>query len=402
MIRNSHVAVVGLGGVGSHSAIMLARGGVEHLTLVDFDMVTVSSLNRHACAALRDVGIPKVTCVANAIQDIAGEGTVDVAAHVEMLTGESAPRLIPSSEVSSSLCSKPISMVVDAIDDVPTKAALISHCLRHKIRVISCMGAGGKADVTRLHVSDLRTASRDPLASKLRQFLKKDFLGGGGENGGGDASSYLDDMSRLTIVYSTEKIVAKLADFTDEQREEGVHRFGAIDGMRIRVVPVLGTMPAVMGQSLAAVALTELGRKPFQPVAGERVGRSTRHTTLQRLNAREKRIEKRVLAEAGLDALPDPSGCRVHGTWIGPTQVDDDDVEYLLEIWRNRCGISNARLGASLELVRWKASEPAACDNLVLMSAATVKRYDQEGKQWISPDAQRRVHERLATCQLDR
>jgi tRNA A37 threonylcarbamoyladenosine dehydratase len=395
------VAVVGLGGVGSHAAVMLARGGVEHLTLVDFDMVTVSSLNRHACAALRDVGTPKVACVADSIRDIAGEGTVEVAAHVEMLTAESAPRLIPPG--GSPRCGKPVALVVDAIDDVPTKAALISHCLRHQIRVISCMGAGGKADVTRLHVSDLRAASRDPLASKLRQFLKKDFAGDGVDGGGGASSSYLDDMSRLTIVYSTEKTVAKLADFTDEQREEGVHRFGAIDGMRIRVVPVLGTMPAVMGQSLAAVALTELGGKPFQPVTGERVGRSTRHTTLQRLSAREKRIEKRVLAEAGLDGIPGPSGgCRVNGTWIGPTLVDDDDVEYLLEIWRNRCGVSNARLGASLELVRWDASEPAACDNLVLMSAAAVKRYDQEGKDWISPEIRQRVRERLATCRLDR
>ena len=60
-IQNSKVCVVGLGGVGSHTAVMLARGGVETLRFIDFDQVTLSSLNRHACATLQDVGIPKVT-----------------------------------------------------------------------------------------------------------------------------------------------------------------------------------------------------------------------------------------------------------------------------------------------------------------------------------------------------
>lgn len=411
-IRSSRVVVVGLGGVGSHAAIMLARGGVERLTLIDFDLVTVSSLNRHACATLGDVGTPKVECVQRTIEAIAGPGTVNAMCHVEMLTAESAPRLIPPppssdtenrSESTNGHSTTTTTIVVDAIDDVPTKAALIAHCLSlPNVRVVSCMGAGGKADLTRLHVSDLRTASRDPLASKLRQTLKKMRKASNPTNDNDTDEAYLDDMSRLTVLYSSEKTVVKLADFTDEQRREGVHQFGAVDGMRIRIVPVLGTMPAIMGQSLAAIVLTELGHKPFQPVTGERVGRSTRHSTLQRLSSREKRIEKHVLADAGLGALQDPAGCDVNGTWVGPIFVDDDDVEYLLEVWRNRCGISNARLGASLELVRWDLSKPAACDNLVLMSAATIKRYDRDGKGWISEEVQQRVVERLATCRVDR
>ena len=63
-------------------------------------------------------------------------------------------------------------VIIDAIDDVPTKANLIAHCARRGIRVVSCMGAGGKADPTRIHISDLRSASRDPLATAVRQKLR--------------------------------------------------------------------------------------------------------------------------------------------------------------------------------------------------------------------------------------
>jgi tRNA A37 threonylcarbamoyladenosine dehydratase len=87
---------------------------------------------------------------------------------VEMYTAESGPRLLqlPDNEPTWDL-------VIDAIDDVPTKAALVAQCLKADIRVLSCMGAGGKSDVTRVHVSDLKTAARDPLATKLRQHVKK-------------------------------------------------------------------------------------------------------------------------------------------------------------------------------------------------------------------------------------
>jgi tRNA A37 threonylcarbamoyladenosine dehydratase len=182
-------------------------------------------------------------------------------------------------------------MVIDAIDDVPTKSALLACCIDKHLRVISCMGAGGKSDVTRLHISDLRTASRDPLASKLRQHLKRILPGN---------DSYMDKMEQLAVVYSSEKTVMKLADFTEEQKA-APHDYGAVDGMRIRVLPVLGTMPAVMGMTCAAMALCELGDKPFsvcdisfaececvtfvfhsrflivQPVTGERVGRNVRN-----------------------------------------------------------------------------------------------------------------------------
>lgn len=248
-LRGSSVIVVGLGGVGSHAAHMLARAGVSHLRLIDFDQVTLSSLNRHACATLADVGIPKATCLQRFLESICPDPSqLKVESVVQMYTSENGEQLLHGDW----------DMVIDAIDDVPTKSALLACCIAKHLRVISCMGAGGKSDVTRLHISDLRTASRDPLASKLRQNLKRILP---------ESDSYMDNMEQLAVVYSSEKTVMKLADFTEEQKA-APHEYGALDGMRIRVLPVLGTMPAVMGMTCAAMALCELGGKPFSVCDG--------------------------------------------------------------------------------------------------------------------------------------
>lgn len=363
-IQNSKVCIVGLGGVGSHTAVMLARGGVKHLRLIDFDQVTLSSLNRHACATLLDVGIPKVTCVKNFCENL---GVTSIDARAEMYAKDSGPTLLGDTTWD---------LVIDCIDDVPTKAALLSYCIRNKIRVFSCMGAGGKSDVTRLHISDIRTASRDPLATKLRNTLKRAMKG---EN-----DSYLDDMEQLTIIFSSEKSVAKLADLTEEQKEQkDKSQFGAVDGMRIRVLPVLGPIPAVMGQSLAAMAMCDLGKKPIlNPVTGERVGRNVRNKMFQHIMRREQQIESGTL--------------QVNASYTGRIEIGPDDIDYLLGVWRNRCGVTGARLGTVLELVRWDLSKPATSDNLVLMCTHALKAYDTEGKSSIPEEIQQRIEARLA------
>ena len=389
-IRRSKICVVGLGGVGSHTAVMLARGGVEYLRLIDFDQVTLSSLNRHACATLQDVGIPKVTCVKEFCHKL---GVKNIDARADMYTRESGPTLLNTDDGEYTW-----DLVIDCIDDVPTKAALLAYCIQKGIRVLSCMGAGGKSDVTRLHISDLRTAAKDPLASKLRQTLKRTMKSNlvipGNSVDSVKDDSYLDDMDRLTIIYSSEMAVAKLADLTEEQKlEADKNQFGAVDGMRIRVLPVLGPIPAVMGQSLAAIAMCELGEKPIlQPVTGERVGRTARNKMLQHLKRREEQIANCTLTvNAGLD-----NGNR----WTGPIQIDLDDVEYLMGVWRNRCALTGARLGTVLELVRWDMSKPSTCDNLVMMSAHAMKQYDEMGRDCVSEEIQNRIEQRLASCRL--
>jgi tRNA A37 threonylcarbamoyladenosine dehydratase len=336
----------------------------------------------------------------------------------------------------------------------------VAQCLKANIRVLSCMGAGGKSDVTRVHVSDLKTAARDPLATKLRQHLKKlmgdekvvnsnkiNFSNGNSKNSkktsfnnGGDKMNhkkkkdkddeyqeYLENMQQLTVVYSSEKTVVKLADFSDEQKDANdgtddgtaFHEYGAVDNMRVRVLPVLGTMPAVMGQALAAVALTDLGGKPFQAVPMEKISRNVRNKVHQKLMRREELLTRTMFKmvnkfdpdEKGDEDSPgallwkelNSKGGMVGGVWVGPLSIDIDDFDYLLDVWRNRCAVTGARLGTTLQLTRWDMQRPGTCDNLVLMSQHALLAYDKEGgKDKIPAHVQKTIEARLATCILDR
>lgn len=94
-------------------------------------------------------------------------------------------------------------------------------------------------------------------------------------------------------------------------------------------------------------------------------------------------------------------GRLVNGQWIGPVQIDGDDVEYLLEVWRNRCAVTGDRLGTVLELVRWDLSRPSTCNNIVLMGASALQKYDKEGKTSIPKEVQDRIEARLRTCRPD-
>lgn len=411
-LRKARVCVIGVGGVGSHAAHMLARSGLGYLHLVDFDQVTVSSLNRHACAVLADVGRPKVTVLQEYLQQICpDERYLQIGVDATMFTEGTAEALLGSR--------RKWDMVVDCIDDIPTKTALVAYCVKHKIPVISCMSAGGKADPTRMLLTDLKSAAKDPLATKLRLSLQKYPTTR-------DDDSFLEDMERLAIVYSHEKTVVQLAEFTEEQKAEGVHNFGAVDGMRIRIVPVQGTMPALMGQAMAAYCLNRLSAmKPFQPTTVEPLAKSTRHKMYQRFRNQESRIKQKVLAMPNATSRPcldnrEPelkcelvtvvpsSGENPSVTyWVGDPQIDIyEDMEYLCEIWRNRCAITGARLGTVLQLARWDWSKPSTCDNLVLLSAAVLKHFDSCDpnlyKEQMDPSKRESIEKRLALCRIDR
>lgn len=450
-ITNAHVLIVGLGGVGSHIAHMLARSGVKYLRLIDFDMITVSSLNRHAVATMSDVGLPKATVLANHLRAICpDEQMLVLDPVVRMYTGNpdtDGNILDPPSSLSSS--SKSWNVVIDAIDDVPTKTLLIAHFAKQQNhndghpRILSCMGAGGKADPTRIHISDLRSACRDPLAASVRQRLRllgkketkhmtgniKTITDGSGITNGGWLSC-LDDESRLAVIYSSEQTVAKLADITPEQMTDGIHNFGQVDNMRVRILPVLGTMPAIMGQALAAMALCELGGKAFTPMSAERVGRNVRHRLYQHLKSREKKLEDRFsnssfsASSSSMVRTPLEGGSTTvneelnnnnnnndnstyNNIYVGPIMIDPDDVEYIMsELWKNQCAISGDRLGTTLELHRWDRSRPAMPNNLVLLSAKTATKFEVDfdkfgdGRLGVDEAIRRRVDARLRLCVL--
>lgn len=137
-VRKSFIIVVGCGGVGSWAATMLARSGVGKIRLIDFDQVTLSSLNRHAVATLEDVGTPKVACIVKRLEQ--------VAPWVEIEPRNDLWKM----EVAEELLSGNPTFVIDAIDNIDTKVDLLYYCKSRNIPIISSMGAGCKSDPTRV------------------------------------------------------------------------------------------------------------------------------------------------------------------------------------------------------------------------------------------------------------
>ena len=162
-IENAFVIVVGLGGVGSHAAHMLARAGVKKLRLIDFDNVTLSSLNRHAVATRKDVGIPKVQACKQHFETFIPKHKCEIEAINRMYTNEASDELLSGNP----------DFVLDCIDDTDTKSDLILACKRLSCKFIVSLGAGAKADPTRIHISDISDALADPLGVKIRLLLKQ-------------------------------------------------------------------------------------------------------------------------------------------------------------------------------------------------------------------------------------
>ena len=163
-LASAHVVVVGVGGVGGYAAEILARSGVGHLTLIDADDVAESNLNRQLIALNSTIGESKVALFKERFKDINSD--IDVRAVKEFLTPDNIDSLIGE---------KP-DFVIDAIDTVAPKVALISHAIKQRIPIISSMGAGGRIDPTAVGYFDLWQTREDGLARAVRQRLKKEGL----------------------------------------------------------------------------------------------------------------------------------------------------------------------------------------------------------------------------------
>jgi tRNA A37 threonylcarbamoyladenosine dehydratase len=161
-LGGAHACVIGIGGVGSWAAEALARSGVGRLTLIDLDHVAESNVNRQVHALEATLGQAKVEAMRERIAQINPDCRVDCIE--EFIAPENVATLLPACD-----------LVLDCIDQVQAKAALIAHCRRHKIAVVTTGGAGGRRDPTRIKVEDLSRTTQDALASKLRAKLRKDY-----------------------------------------------------------------------------------------------------------------------------------------------------------------------------------------------------------------------------------
>ena len=174
-IKNSNVIVFGVGGVGSFAAEAIARAGVGKLTIVDFDDVDITNINRQIPALHSTVGKYKV--------DVMKERILDINPEIEI----KAIREVYNENTSEKILTEDYDYVVDAIDMVSSKIHLIETCKNKNLNIISSMGMGNKLDPTKIEVTDIHKTHTCPLAKVIRKELRDRRI------------------KKLKVVYSTEQ-----------------------------------------------------------------------------------------------------------------------------------------------------------------------------------------------------
>ncbi|KAL5743549.1 hypothetical protein ACOSP7_026421 [Xanthoceras sorbifolium] len=364
-VTGSYVVVIGLGGVGSHAAAMLLRSGVGRLLLVDFDQVSVSSLNRHAVATRADVGIPKALCLKKHFSSIFPECHID------------AKVLLYDASSEEEILSGYPDFVLDCIDNIDTKVALLAACVRRGLKVLSATGAGARADPTRIRVADLRESTNDPLSRAVRHRLRKEY----GIEGG------------IPIVFSLEKPKAKLLPFKGPSgEEENPSDYQMVPGFRVRIIPVMGSIPAIFGLVMSSYVVTQLA------------GLQVETEPIINLDIDHYRVLHQRLIEHEES---------LYGT-AEEVQVDVEEVMYIAkELWHGRSARQQSakdvgrgmwRSVNELMLVRWDQTKPASVSNLVLLKFNEADEHESRTLDDIKekePDFFNRVASVLKRAEMD-
>lgn len=217
-LRDSHILIVGLGGVGGMAMEMLARSGVGYFTLVDGDKVSGSNVNRQILAFSDNVGNTKVEEAKKRILRINPDAKVEV--NATYLEAEDIPFLFEE---------KSYHFVLDCIDTVAPKVALLAECYKRKIPVISSMGAGAKLDPSRIKISDISKTSYCSLARVVRRGLKTQGIKKG-----------------IPVVYSSEEAIKSAVEL------------GSQDKGKRTTVGTISYLPNLFGCFVAAYALENL------------------------------------------------------------------------------------------------------------------------------------------------
>ncbi len=203
LIRQMHVCVIGMGGVGSWAVEALARSGAGRLTLIDYDEVCPSNINRQVHALDSSVGAKKIVAMQKRVSEINPDCTCT--AIDDFINDKNLFEYLPAGQG--------FDYVIDAIDSIKFKAALIYYCKRNKIPVIATGAAGGLTDPTQIMVKDLTRTFNDPLAAKVRAQLRAQH-------------GYTRNPKRyfgVECVFSSQQQVYPAQDGSVGQRKPGIH-----------------------------------------------------------------------------------------------------------------------------------------------------------------------------------
>jgi len=222
-LKTKRVAVIGLGGVGSYAAEALARAGIGHFLLIDFDVVNLSNLNRQLLALHSTIGQSKTELMKQRILDINPEVEVEVIN--TFLAQENRAEIV-----------KDLDYIIDAIDSLGPKIGLIEYAIKSRINIISVMGAGNRLDPSFIQISLLSKSWNCPLAKRVRKFLHRRNV----------------DID-IPVVYSSEKPIKPIPEEENEADEIIMHR-----GRQRNTVGSISYMPAIMGMQAASYVIRAL------------------------------------------------------------------------------------------------------------------------------------------------
>lgn len=220
LLQQAHVLVVGVGGVGAYAAEMICRAGVGRITLVDGDVVGESNINRQLIALRSTLGKPKAEVLAQRLLDINPS-----------LQLEAKQLFLEETAVDALLDEAHYDFVVDAIDTLAPKVALIERAMRRKVKIVSSMGAGGRVDPTAIAFADIANTYHCALAKAVRKRLATVGIRGG-----------------LKVVFSTEQTNRNAIIRTDEERNKK------------STVGTISYLPAIFGCYLASYVIRKLAQ----------------------------------------------------------------------------------------------------------------------------------------------
>lgn len=231
-LAEKHVMICGIGGVGSYAAEALGRAGIGHISLVDFDDICLTNVNRQIHALSSTVGQPKVEVMAARLQDINPDAEI------------SPVKAFFSRDNAEELLGIRPDYVLDAIDHFTAKTALIMFCLEQGIPVISSMGAANKLDPTKIRVDDISATRNCRMARSMRKILRKNGI-----------------TSGVQVVYSTEehRELNPVASHCGTEcicpnREEQTFR---CEHRRV-ILGSISYLPSIFGLTMAGIVINDL------------------------------------------------------------------------------------------------------------------------------------------------
>ncbi|KAF8925440.1 hypothetical protein EDD21DRAFT_75599 [Dissophora ornata] len=324
-LRGSFVVIVGAGGTGSWAASMLIKSGIGRVRIIDYGQITLSGLNQHATASRADIGTSKAIAMKRYFRTIAPWVQVD--ARVERLQEDSAERLLSGNP----------DYVVDAIGDLGSKLELLKYCYDNKIPVVSSMGAGAKADPSRVQIGDISETFEDPLARAVRRRLKK-----------------LGVDSGIEVVFSSEKPYKAKPNTQESLSQENSNAYTPLPNFHSGELPVLDSLPAMFGMSMAIFIACKIAGWAMEPFSVK-----FRMELYQRLH-RDLKAQEESLSP--------------NDTTSNPFPLNRRDVGYVVEeMFRGKSAVSQSM--DKIAVCRWKRTEPLSFSNIVVLTDTEMERH---------------------------